>query len=58
MRAPAKTVWHHAHAQKNDKILSSTVVLDQDVVFQQLERAVLRANAVTSDLDAFAFRKV
>ena len=32
VRAPAKPVWHHAHAQTSDETLSSTVVLDQDVV--------------------------
>ena len=50
VRVPAKTVWHHAHAQTSDEILSSTVVLDQDVVLQPFERAILRANVVTSDL--------
>ena len=28
VRAPAKPVWHHAHAQRSDEVLSSTVVLD------------------------------
>ena len=58
VRAPAKPVWHHAHAQTSDEALSSTVVLDQDVVLQPFERAVLRAKLVTSDLEAFAFRNV
>ena len=58
VRAPAKPVWHHAHAQTSDEALSSTVVLDQDVVLQPFERAVLRAKVVTSDLEAFAFRNV
>ena len=58
VRAPAKTVWHHAHAQTSDGTLSSTVVLDQDLVLQPFERAVLRAKVVTSDLEAFAFRNV
>ena len=58
VRAPAKPVWHHAHAQTSDETLSSTVVLDQDVVLQPFERAVLRAKVVTSDLEAFAFRNV
>ena len=43
VRAPAKPVWHHAHVQTSDETLSSTVVLDQDVVLQPFERAVLRA---------------
>ena len=55
VRAPAKPVWHYAHAQTSDETLSSTVVLDRDVVLQSFESAVLRA---TSDLDAFAFRNV
>ena len=42
VRAPAKPVWHHAHAQASDETLSSTVVLDQDVVLQPFERAILR----------------
>ena len=58
VRAPAKPVWHHAHAQTSDETLSSTVILDQDVVLQPFERAVLRAKVVTSDLEAFAFRNV
>ena len=58
VRAPAKPVWHHAHAQTSDEALSSTVVLDQNVVLQPFERAVLRAKVVTSDLEAFAFRNV
>ena len=58
VRAPAKPVWHHAHAQTSDETLSSTVVLDQDVVLQPFERAVLRAKVVTSDLEAFAFSNV
>ena len=58
LRAPAKPVWHHAHAQTSDETLSSTVVLDHDVVLQPFERAVLRAKVVTSDLEAFAFRNV
>ena len=58
VRAPAKPVWHHAPAQTSDEILSSTVVLDQDVVLQPFQRAVLRAKVVTSDLEAFAFRNV
>ena len=58
VRAPAKPVWHHAHAQTSDETLSSTVVLDQDVVLQPFERAVLRAKLVTSNLEAFAFSNV
>ena len=58
VRAPAKPVWHHAHAQTSDETLSSTVVLDQDVVLQPFERAVLRAKVVTSNLEAFAFKNV
>ena len=58
VRAPAKPVWHHAHAQTSDEALSSTVVLDQDVVLQPFERAVLRAKLVTSNLEAFAFSNV
>ena len=58
VRAPAKPVWHHAHAQTRDESLSSTVVLDQDVVLQPFERAVPRAKVVTSDLEAFASRNV
>ena len=58
VRAPAKPVRHHAHAQTSDETLSSTVVLDQDVVLQPFERAVLRAKVVTSNLEAFAFRNV
>ena len=58
VRAPAKPVWHHAHAQTSDETLSSTVVLDQDVALQPFERAVLRTKVVTSDLEAFAFRNV
>ena len=58
VRAPVKPVWHHAHAQTSDETLSSTVVLDKDVVLQPFERAVLRAKVVTSDLEAFAFRNV
>ena len=57
-RAPAKSVWHHAHVQTSDETLSSTVVLDQHVVLQPFERAVLRAKVVTSDLEAVAFRNV
>ena len=57
-RAPAKPVWHHAHAHMSDDTLSSTVVFDQDVVLRPFERAVLRAKVVTSDLKAFAFRNV
>ena len=56
VRAPAKPVWHHAHAQMCDEALSSTIVLDHDAVLQPFERAVLRAKVVTSDLEAFAFR--
>ena len=48
----------HAHAQTSDETLSSTVVLDQDVALQPFERAVFCAKVVTSDLEAFAFRKV
>ena len=44
--------------QTSDETLSSTVILDQDVVLQPFERAVLRAKVVTSDLEAFAFRNV
>ena len=58
VRAPAKHVWHHAHAQTSDEALSSKVVLDQDVVLQPFERAVLRAKLVTSNLEAFAFSNV
>ena len=58
VRAPAKPVWHHAHAQTSDEILSSTVVLDQDEVLQPSEQAVLRVKVVTSDLEALAFRIV
>ena len=58
MRAPAKPVWHHAHAQTSDEALSGTVVLDQDVLLQPFERAVLRAELVTSNLEAFAFSNV
>ena len=58
VRAPAKPVWHHAHAQTSDETLSSTVILDQDVVLQPFERAVLRAKVVTSNLEAFAFSNV
>ena len=58
VRAPAKPMWHHAHAQTSDEALSSTVVLDQDVVLQPFERAVLRAKLVTSNLEAFAFSNV
>ena len=58
MLAPAKPVWHHAHAQTSDETLSRTVVLDQDVVLQPFERAVLRVNVVTSDPGPFAFRNV
>ena len=58
VRVPAKPVWHHAHAQTSDEALSSTVVLDQDVVPQPFERALLRAKVVTSDMEAFAFRNV
>ena len=58
VRAPAKPVWHHAHAQTSDETLSSTLVLDQDVVLQPFERAVLRAKLVTSNLEAFAFSNV
>ena len=58
VRAPAKPVWHHAHAQTSDETLSRTVILYQDVVQQPFERAVLRAKVVTSDLEAFAFRNV
>ena len=47
VRAPAKPVWHHAHAQTRDEALSSTVVLDQDVVLQPFERAVLRAKLLS-----------
>ena len=57
-RAPAKPVWHHAHAQTSDETLSSTVVLDQGMVVQPFERAVLHAKMVTSDLEAVAFRNV
>ena len=55
VRAPAKTMWHHAHAQMSDEALSSTIVLDQAAVLQPFERNVLRAKVVTSDLEAFAF---
>ena len=48
----------HAHAQTSDETLSSTVVLDQDVAQQPFERAVFCSKVVTSDLEAFAFRKV
>ena len=58
VRAPAKPVWYHAHAQTSDEALSSKVVLDQDVVLQPFERAVLRAKLVTSNLEAFAFSNV
>ena len=58
VRAPAKPVWHHAHAQTSDETLSSTVVLDQDVVLHPFERAVLHAKVVTSDMEASAFRNV
>ena len=58
VRAQAKPVWHHTHAQTSDETLSSTVVLDQDVVLQPFERAVLRAKVVTSDLEGCAFRNV
>ena len=58
VRALAKPVLHHAHAQTSNETLTSTVVLDQDVVLQPFERAVLRAKVVTSDLEAFAFRNV
>ena len=58
VRSPAKPVWHHAHAQTSDEALSGTVVLDQDVVLQPFERAVLRAKLVTSNLEAFAFSNV
>ena len=34
VRAPAKPVWHHAHAQTIDDTLSSTAVFDQDVVLR------------------------
>ena len=49
---------HHAHAQTRDEALSSTVVLDQDVVLQPFDREVLRAKLVTSNLEAFAFSNV
>ena len=58
VRDPAKPVWHHTHAQTSKGTLSSTVVLDQDVVLQPFERAVLRAKVVTSDLESFAFKIV
>ena len=58
VQAPAKPVWHHAHAKTSDEILSSTVVLDQDFVLQPFERALLSATVVNSDLEAFAFRNV
>ena len=56
VRVPALPVWHHAHAHTSDEALSSTVVLDADLVLQPFERAVLTAKVVTSDLDCFAFR--
>ena len=58
VRVPAKPVWHHAHAQTSDETLSTAVVLDQDVVLQPFERAVLPAKGVTSDFEAFTFRNV
>ena len=58
VRVPTKPVLHQAHAQTSDETLSSTVVLEQNVVLQQLERAVLRAKVVTSDLEAFVFGNI
>ena len=58
VRAPAKPGWHHANAQASDEVLSSTVVLDQDLVLQSFENAVLRAKVITSKLEAFAFRNI
>ena len=58
VRAPAMPVRHHSHAHTSDETLSSTVVLDQDVVIQPFERAVLRAKVVSSDLEAFVFTNV
>ena len=49
VRAPVKTVWHHAHTQ---------VVLDCDLVLQPFERAVARAKLVTEALEPMIFQSV
>ena len=58
VRAPSEPVWYHAHAQVSNESLNSSVAIAQDVVLQPFERAILRANLLVDNLEAFIFRTV
>ena len=57
-RAPSEPVWYHAHAQVGNELLSTSVVIAQDIVLQPFERAIVRAKLLADDLKPFMFRTV
>ena len=58
VRAPVKSVWHHAHAQVGDTSLATPVALDSDLVLQPFERTVARAKLSTDALEPMIFQTV
>ena len=57
-RAPVQPVWHHAQTQVGDPNLAIAVALGHDLVLQPIERAVVKAKVVTTDLEPLVFQNV
>ena len=53
-----KPVWHHAHTHVGDASIATPVALDSDLVLQPFERAVVKANLITKELEPLIFQIV
>ena len=58
VRAPVKPVWHHAHTEVGDASVATPVALDNDLVLQPFERAVVKAKLVTNEFEPLIFQNV
>ena len=58
VRAPSKPVWHHAHTQVGNASIATPVASDSDLVLQPFERAVVKAELITNELEPLIFQNV
>ena len=58
VRVPVQPMWHHAHTQVGDSSLVVPVALDNDLVLQPFEYAVVKAKVITNNLEPLIIQNV
>ena len=58
VRVPVQPMWHHAHTQVGDSSLAVPVALDNDLVLQPFECAVVKAKVITDNLEPLIIQNV